>query len=92
MCMNSISLSQFRDNLQRFIDQVIEQHIPLKVKGHRGSDVVVISAEDWEQTQETLYILQNTDLMQQIARSAVTHNATQRYHPSPEEVDAILGF
>jgi antitoxin YefM len=89
--MDRISLSQFRDNLQRFIDQVVEQHVPLKVEGHSGSDVVVISAEDWAQTQETLYVLQNTNLMQQIARSAATHTAGQGYHPSPEEIDAILG-
>jgi antitoxin YefM len=89
--MDSISLSQFRDNLQRFIEQVVEKHTPLKVEGHSGSGVVVISAEDWAQTQETLYVLQNTSLMQQIAHSAATHSAGQGYHPPTEEIDAILG-
>lgn len=89
--MDRISLNQFRDNLQRFILQVVEQHTPLKVEGHDGSDVVVINAEDWAQTQETLYVLQNTDLMQQIACSAATHSAGQGYQPSLEEIDAILG-
>ena len=30
---------------------------------------VVISAEDWERGRETLYVLENRSLMQQIARS-----------------------
>jgi antitoxin YefM len=80
--MDSVSLMQFRNNIQDCIDRVINHHNPLKVTGQSGSDFIVISAEDWEQTQETLYILQNTDLMQQIARSLATHTTGQGYQPS----------
>jgi antitoxin YefM len=45
-----------------------------------------MSVEEWEQTQETLYVLQNTDLMQQIARSAATHGASGGYQPSNQEM------
>ena len=58
---------------------------PLKVTRRNGEDFVVISAEDWEQEQETLficYILQNQSLMQQIAESQSTHKLSQGYKPS----------
>jgi antitoxin YefM len=55
-----------------------------------GSNFVVIAAEDGEPSQETLYVLQNRDLMQQIARSLVTHHRGQGYQPSNEEMNEIL--
>jgi antitoxin YefM len=67
--MNSISINQFTNNLQNLIKQVINQHTPLKITNQDGADFVVISAEDWEQQQETLAILQNNNLMEQIAES-----------------------
>ncbi|MCC5898279.1 MAG: hypothetical protein JJU32_10235 [Phormidium sp. BM_Day4_Bin.17] len=55
------------------------------------SDFVMIAAEDGEPSQETLYVLQNRDLMQQIARSLATHHQGQGYQPSNEEMNKILG-
>lgn len=57
---------------------------------HQGQDFVIVSAEDWEREQETLYALQNQDLMQQIARSMETHGTRQGHHPSREDIDEIL--
>ena len=41
---------------------------------------------------ETLYVLQNTDLMQQIAESAATHMERGGYQPTEEEIDEITGL
>jgi len=49
----------------------------------------VVSAEDWEREQETLYILQNKSLMEQIERSLKTHGEGKGYRPTPEELDAL---
>ncbi|NJL03004.1 MAG: hypothetical protein HC910_21445 [Spirulinaceae cyanobacterium SM2_1_0] len=49
------------------------------------------SAEDWEQAQETLHILQNTDRMRQIAQSSKIHSAQQGYQPTAQAVAALLG-
>ena len=51
-----------------------------------GEDFVVVSAEDWSREQETLYVLQNQSLMQQIAESQVTHQAGKGYKPSAKEL------
>lgn len=45
--MDSISVINFRDNLKRFVEQVITEHLPLKVTRRSGEDFVVLSADDW---------------------------------------------
>ena len=90
--MNSVSVNKFRDNLKRLVEQVINTHVPLKVTRRGGDDFVVVSADDWEREQETLFILQNNSLMQQIAVSLRTHEKGTGYVPSTEEVDEITGI
>ena len=84
--MDSISVNQFREKLKHCVERVIQEHQPLKVTRRNGEDFVVISAEDWERERETLYVLQNQSLMQQITESQLTHKAGQGYKPSTEEL------
>lgn len=84
--MNSISIEQFKNNLQEFIQQAIDQHTPLKITDREVGDCVIVSAEDWERQQETLFVLQNSDLMEQIKRSIATHTANKGYQPTAEEL------
>jgi antitoxin YefM len=88
--MDSVSVNKFRDTLKDCVERVISEHNPLKVTRQNGKDFIVVSAEDWEQEQETLYVLQNTNLMQQIANSMKTHAQRQGYSPTEEETDEIL--
>ena len=71
--MIELSVNKFRSNLKSFVDQAIDQHAPLKVTRRCNDNFIVMGAEDWEREQETLYVLQNTTLMQQIVESAITH-------------------
>jgi antitoxin YefM len=88
--MQSISVNQFRDHLKTYIDRSISNHEPVKVTRRGGEDFVVMSYADWQQEQETLYVLQNQSLMQQIAQSIATFNAKAGYQPSATELDALL--
>jgi len=72
--MNTISINQFRDKLEAVVEQIADQHEPVKVTDSTGQDFVVISAVDWEREQETLHVLQSQDLMLQIADSIQTHS------------------
>ncbi|MGH8556844.1 MAG: type II toxin-antitoxin system Phd/YefM family antitoxin [Methylococcales bacterium] len=90
--MDSVSVNKFRDNLRNLIDQVVSKHVPLKVTRRGGNDFVVVSADDWEREQETLFILQNNDLMRQIEVSLRTHEKDAGYIPSAEEMDEITGI
>lgn len=90
--MDTVSVNKFRDTLKDCVEKVIRQHNPLKVTRRNGQDFVVVSAEDWEQEQETLYVLQNSSLMKQIADSITTNTQNQGYSPTHEEIDEILSI
>ncbi len=51
-----ITASEARANLYRLIDETSESHRPVLIAGKRSS-AVLLSAEDWEAIQETLYLL-----------------------------------
>ena len=90
--MDSINLNLFKESLRDWVEKITHQHRPIKVTDQQGQDFVVVSAEDWEREQETLYILQNQDLMQQISRSMETHGKPHGYQPSKEEIDEIFSL
>lgn len=87
--MRALSANQFRTNLKSSVDNVISTHEPLRITRRQGKDFIVISAEDWDREQETMYILQNSVLMKQIAESFKTHLANKGYKPTEEELNEI---
>ena len=89
--METVSVNQFRSNMKNYVEQAANEHVPLKVTRRSGDDFVVISAEDWERDQETLYVLQNSSLMKQITESARTHVDRSGYTPTAGETNEILG-
>ncbi len=90
--MDTTTVNKFRDSLKSFVERVVNQHTPLRVTRRTGSDFVVMSAEDWERDQETLYVLQNSGLMRQIAESSTTHRAGTGHTPTKEQLDEIVGI
>lgn len=54
--MATISASEARAKLFRLIDEAAESHRPLVITGKRNR-AVLVSAEDWEAIQETLFLL-----------------------------------
>lgn len=90
--MDTISVNQFRDNLKTFVEQAVSTHEPIKVTRRAGEDFIVMSAEDWEREQESLYVLQNKSLMKQIASSVATHNSGSGYRPTDGEMNEIIGI
>nr|VFK11239.1 MAG: antitoxin YefM [Candidatus Kentron sp. LPFa] len=89
--MENISVNRFRDNLRGVVEQAVHQHQPVKVTRRGAEDFVVMSFEDWEREQETLFVLRNTDLMRQIKKSMRTHTERSGYIPTDEEIHAIIG-
>ena len=87
--MESITVNQFRDSLREHVEKVLADHEPLKVTRRNGGAFVVIGAEDWEREQETLYVLQNRSLLDQIQRSAATHAAGTGCTPTEDELGEI---
>jgi prevent-host-death family protein len=54
--MTTLTASEARANLYRLIDQTAESHQPIHIAGKRTS-AVLLSSEDWQAIQETLYLL-----------------------------------
>jgi prevent-host-death family protein len=54
--MTAITASEARANLYRLIDETASSHQPLLISGKRNS-AVLVSAQDWEAIQETLFLL-----------------------------------
>ena len=54
--MQSLTASEARANLYRIIDETAASHEPVTISGKRSS-AVLLSAEDWNAIQETLYLL-----------------------------------
>jgi len=89
--MDSVSVNKFRENLKYFVEQVVNDHLPLKVTRRNGDDFVVVSAENWLREQETLYVLQNNHLVRQIVDSSSSHSEKKGYAITEEELDEIVG-
>ena len=83
-----LSVNQFRSNLKQYVDLAVENHEPLQVSRKNGEAFVVMSLEDYEREQETLYVLGNTSLMEQIQASLKTYNTKSGHTATSEE----LGF
>jgi antitoxin YefM len=54
--MTTLTASEARANLYRLIDEAAESHQPIHIAGKRTS-AVLLSSEDWDAIQETLYLL-----------------------------------
>ena len=90
--MIELSVNKFRANLKDFVDKAIEEHRPIRVTRREVKDFIIMSAEDWEREQETLYILQNKSLMRQVAESLPTYHDNSGYKPNQEQLDEINRF
>ncbi len=54
--MTTLTTSQARTRLFELVDAVVISHKPIQIKGRRSS-AVLVSSEDWDAIQETLYLV-----------------------------------
>ena len=52
----TIPISQARANIFRLVEEAHEEHTPILITG-KNHDAVLLSLEDWNAIQETLYLL-----------------------------------
>ncbi len=87
--MLELSVNKFRANIKTFVDKVIDEHLAIRVNRRSGKDFIILSAEDWEREQETLYVLRNSSLMSQVAESLTTYQNNGGYKATQEQLDEI---
>ncbi len=90
--MLELSVNKFRANLKVFVDKAIDEHLAIRIKRRAGKDFIIISAEDWDRDQETLYVLRNNSLMSQVAESLLTYQTKGGYSPTQHQLDEITRF
>lgn len=54
--MAAVSISHARENLFPLVRQVNEDHIVIEIVTRHGGNAVLMSADDYESLQETLYL------------------------------------
>ncbi|ADE13339.1 prevent-host-death family protein [Nitrosococcus halophilus Nc 4] len=69
--MTAITASEARANLYRLIDEVASSHQPLLISGKRNK-AVLVSEEDWEAIQETLFLLSVPGMRESIRQGMET--------------------
>jgi prevent-host-death family protein len=63
--MEIVSASEARANLFRLVEQVNKDHLPRIITSRKG-DAVLLSKEDWESLQETIYLQSTPGLVESI--------------------------
>lgn len=66
--MELLTVSEARKNLYKLVDNVASSHAPKFIKGKRNS-AVLLSKEDWDSLQETLYLLSIPGMGESIAKA-----------------------
>ncbi len=89
--MDVLSYSAFRQSLASVLDKVNEDSVPVQITRNGKKGAIVMSVDDYEQLQETLYVLQNKSLSTQIEKSIQTHKADKGRKADKDVLDEILG-
>ena len=63
-----VNVTNARANLVQLVKATIESHDPFTVTSKEG-DVVVMSKDDYESIQETLYLLTNKGLAEEVIKA-----------------------
>jgi prevent-host-death family protein len=63
--MQILTVSEARANLYRLMDETTATHQPITISGKRNN-AVLLSADDWQAIQETLFLLSVPDMRESI--------------------------
>jgi antitoxin YefM len=90
----TISASEARQRLFPLLEQVNNDHVPVRISSKAG-DAVLMSADDYDSWQETVYLLRSPEnarrLMAAVARDRAGAEATAGHSTSIEELEGMAG-
>ena len=90
----SISASEARQRLFPLLEQVNTDHEPVRITSKAG-DAVLMSAEDYDSWQETVYLLRSPEnarrLMEAVARDKANRPAPGEHKRSIDELQEMAG-
>jgi antitoxin YefM len=90
----AISASEARQRLFPLLEQVNTDHEPVRITS-KGGDAVLMSADDYDSWQETVYLLRSPEnarrLMQAVARDKASLPVAAEYTKSIDELREMAG-
>jgi antitoxin YefM len=90
----AISASEARQRLFPLIQQVNNDHEPVRIASRAG-DAVLMSAADYDSWQETVYLLRSPEnarrLMEAVARDKASRTAPANHTKSIDELEEMAG-
>jgi prevent-host-death family protein len=72
--MTTITATEARKLLYKLLDDVSGSHEPVQITGKRGN-AVLVSQEDWDSVQETLYLVSIPGMRESILAGMATPTA-----------------
>lgn len=79
--MTTITATEARKLLYKLLDDVSDSHEPVQITGKRGN-AVLVSQDDWDSVQETLYLVSIPGMRESILEGMATPSADL-----PDELD-----
>lgn len=67
--MRTLNYTTARQNLASAIDEVVDDHTPLVITKGSNKAVVMMSLEDWNAWQETMYLLRSPANAERLLRA-----------------------
>ena len=67
--MDVLTYSDTRANLKEVMDRVVDDHSPVVVSRRKARAVVMVSLDDWNAIEETLYLLSTPANAEQLLAS-----------------------
>jgi antitoxin YefM len=58
--MKTATVSDFRDNVKEYLDQVADNHEELIISRPKNKNIVILSLDDYESLKETTYLLSSS--------------------------------
>ncbi len=87
--MDIVSYSETRANLKAIMDRVVNDHIPIAITRQRGKPVVLVSMDEWNSLQETMYLLSSPNAAQLLQSVAKIKEGKNLIEIDPETMQPI---
>ena len=88
----STTYSALRSNLKQALDEVCEDHEPLRVERKNGDSVVVVSEVDFTALEETAYLLRSPENARRLLNALHGSRRKDKVFANVDELRAKLGL
>ena len=88
MCLTTVPLAQARANLSKLVDDAVRTHERVEVTKNGRRAAVILSADDYDSMVETLDILSDRELVEQLRQSQAEADRGEVY--SLDEVTSAM--